>query len=254
MKLRATKFEMKIIKCCLTWVLALHICFLPMALSQARQAQLLLTGIFHGDEVAAESGEKWLALVPFGNGYALKETRLGIEFVKDEIIDEDGEATAKKVFIDLDKKPLFLVRGLPGIAAGPVETAVAEPLYLKIGNETPFKLNNDRRYALRVACDENSPLTVDHFGKCPLILKAQPKTQNIHDFQIYRPPGTKPVFAGDARPALIWAGDLNTDGALDLLIDVSNQYNTSALTLFLSSGPTSEALVIKAAAFITSGC
>ena len=105
-----------------------------------------------------------------------------------------------------------------------------------------------------VACDENRPLTVDHFGECLMILKTPARTQNIQNFQIYSPPGARPIFAGDASPAVIWAGDINTDGAIDLLIDVSNHYNTSALTLFLSSDTASDALVIRAAAFITSGC
>lgn len=235
-------------------VVVFHFCFLPIAQSQVNHAQLLLTGTFHGDEVTAKSGERWLALVPTDKGYAFQETRLGIEFVKDEVIDEDGQATAKKVFVDLDEKPLFLVRGLPGIAAGPVETMVAESRYLKIGIVASFKLSNGRRYKLTVACDQNGPLTVERFGKCPLILTAESGSQKIHHFQIYRPPDAKPIFAGDASPAVIWAGDLNTDGALDLLLDVSNHYNTSALTLFLSSEKPSEALVIKAAAFVSSGC
>ena len=242
------------IKFCLIGAVAFHICFLPVALSQVYHAQLLITGIFHGDAVVSQSGEKWLALVRSGKGYALKETRLGIEFVRDEMIDEDGKATAKKVSIDLNHKPLFLVRGAPGIAAGPVETMVAEPRFLKIGTAIPLKLMNDRHYELRVACDEDHPLSVDHFGECPLILKTQSKTQKIHNFQIYNPPGARPIFAGDASPAVIWAGDINTDGALDLLIDVSNHYNTSALTLFLSADTPSDRLVIRAAAFITSGC
>jgi hypothetical protein len=49
-------------------------------------------------------------------------------------------------------------------------------------------------------------------------------------------------------------GDLNTDGALDLLIDVSNHYNIAAWTLFLSSDTPTESLVNKAAEFVTSGC
>ena len=104
---------MKIFKFCLTCVLAFHLGFLPMALSHFNNAQLLITGIFHGDEVAAQSGEKWLALVPSGQGYALEETNIGIEFVRDEVIDDDGAATAKKVFIELAKRPLFLERGVP---------------------------------------------------------------------------------------------------------------------------------------------
>ena len=88
------------------------------------------------------------------------------------------------VFINIDKKPLFLVRGVPGIAAGPVETTISESRYLKIGTAISLKLMNGRHYALTIACDENSPLTVDHFGECSLILKSPSKTQKIQNLQI----------------------------------------------------------------------
>lgn len=245
---------MMIKKLCLASVFVFHICFWSPAMSQFNNAQLLMTGTFHGDEVVAESGETWLAMVPSGKGYALEKTCIKIEFVKDDIIDEDDAKTAKKVTIDLRKEPLFLVRGMQHMTPGRVETVTAKSLHLNIGDTLQFKLTNGRNYKLTVSCNSDSLKSVDHFKECPLILTAQTITQDIHHFQIYYPPQTKPMFAGDASPAVLWAGDLNTDGALDLLIDISNHYNTSAPTLFLSSTTQTDALVYKAAAFVTSGC
>ena len=238
----------------LAGIVIIQICFLSMAMSHESSQQLLFTGTYHGDEVTAKSGEKWLALVPSLGGYALEETPIRIEFVKDEIIDQKDEATAKKVLIDLNKKPLFLVRANQVIKPGSVEMATAKPQNLEIDSAIQLKLNNGRNYDVLVACDANSPLTVDNFRQCPLVLTTESMHQTINNFQIYSPPDSKPVFAGDASPSLIWAGDLNKDGALDLLIDLSNHYNISAPTLFLSSGAPSDALVVKAAEFITSGC
>ena len=39
----------------------------------------------------------------------------------------------------------------------------------------------------------------------------------------------------DASPRLIFAGDLNRDGRLDLIFDTTDHYNLSRPTLFLSS-------------------
>lgn len=245
---------MMIKKHCLAGVFAFQICFWSTAISQVDNAQLLMTGTYHGDEVVTEPGDKWLAMVPSGNGYALEKARIKIEFVKDDIIDEDGAKTAKKVSIDLNKQPLFLVRGIQGIENGRVETVTAKLLRLEINSPTQLKLTNGRIYKLSVACDENSPKSVDHFKECPLTLTTQFITQTIHNFEIYNPPDRKPIFAGDASPAVLWAGDLNTDGALDLLIDISNHYNTAAPTLFLSSTTQTDALVYMAATFATSGC
>jgi hypothetical protein len=241
-------------KFCFMAILIGHIWFLPDAISQVTAPQLLLTGAFHGDEVSARNGEKWLALVPSGNGYALEETQVRIKCVKDGFSTERVAETAKEVSIDSDKKPIFLVRGIQGIAPGKVETAITKPLVLEINRAIHLKLKNGRLYNLLLACDERAPKTVDNFKECSCIISNESKSQKIDNFQVYSPPGSEPIFASDAKPSLIWAGDLDRDGALDFVVDLSNHYNVSAPTLFLSSAAHNSDLVVKMAEFITYGC
>jgi hypothetical protein len=229
------------------------LCFPSLAIAQVNTPQLLLIGAFHGNEVVARSGEKWLAMVPLDKGYMLMETRVRIELVRDELQDKDNEATGKKVSAEINKKVLFLVREISTIKPGEVETIVTISSPLEINKSIPLRLRNGRFYTLSLVCEDTTPLTVDNFKECPLIVATGSNSQSIMNFSVYYPPNKKPIFASDARPSLLWAGDIDRDGAIDLLLDLTNHYNISNPSLFLSSAAQNNDLVDKAAEFITYG-
>ncbi len=58
----------------------------------------------------------------------------------------------------------------------------------------------------------------------------------------------------DAGWSLIWAGDLDGDGKLDLYVNVTQHYNVSERKLFLSSQAQKGQLVKEIAEFVTTGC
>ena len=58
----------------------------------------------------------------------------------------------------------------------------------------------------------------------------------------------------DGHPALLWAGDLDGDGRLDLVLDESDHYNVTETTLYLSSTAAPGALVGRAGRHRTTGC
>src|SRR5687768_2731605 len=49
--------------------------------------ELMETGEFHGDEVTAESGEKWVGLFGKNNDFHLASTNINVRLVHDEIVD-----------------------------------------------------------------------------------------------------------------------------------------------------------------------
>jgi hypothetical protein len=53
---------------------------------------------------------------------------------------------------------------------------------------------------------------------------------------------------------LLWAGDLDRDGKLDLLVTVSDHYNVAEQVLFLSSAAGAGGLVGEVARLRTTGC
>ncbi len=225
-------------------------------LSSESSPQLVLPGVFHADEVAVENGSTWLAVVPqHGHGFVIEEATVVVETVHDPIIDGEGEMTGVQVSApSCFRTPLFLVRGVDAIQTGWFDTTYGTPIPLKINEPFPIKVSSQRRYALLVDCDPNAPTTVDNFVECPLVLVHELSHQVLTTFSVYAPPDGDLGFASEAVPQLLWAGDIDRDGKLDLLLDLTNHYNASAPTLFLSSGAGEGELVAEIASLFITGC
>jgi hypothetical protein len=148
----------------------------------AGEPRLLRPGQYHGHEVTAVPGERWLALVRGAGGRdRLVPVTLQVDTVPD-MDEEEGTATGK--------------------------------------------------------------LVVRHRNQAQV-----PRT--------YRGYYTDGAFGGvgdDGIPNLIWAGDLDGDGALDLLIDLSDHYNMLRPTLYMSRKRGGRTLLEPVAAHESVGC
>jgi hypothetical protein len=218
------------------------------------KGRLLETGEFHGNEVNARSGEQWLGLYVTGKRSFLRPSTVRIQFVEDPVVDlETDKWTGKKVSIsNRTDNPIFLVRGIDGLRQGDVITVEGMPdryreeglkledvITLKLG-ETNYQLRLKGR---QVPVPYSKSETRLHNAR--LVLKVGESEQTLYSLK------DKPE---DAIWTLIWAGDLDQDGKLDLYLDLSWHYNISQRTLFLSSHAEKGKLVKKVAEFVTSGC
>ncbi|MDQ6652952.1 MAG: hypothetical protein M3Y84_09420 [Acidobacteriota bacterium] len=213
--------------------------------------QLLETGDFHGEEVTARSGEKWLGLYKTEPDAVLLPYRLKIDTIYDDLTDyEKGQLTGKRVDVDSPLKPLFLLKEATVLKEGPVITLYSAPQdfdkSLEKSRPINFKLNGTS-YVLNVAAPEGA-------GKCRetafppearLVLERGDSQQTLYSLEGC---GNDPVWY------LLWAGDLDHDGKLDLYVNVTQHYNVSEKRLFLSSQASQGELVKEVAEFITSGC
>src|SRR6185436_3206439 len=78
----------------------------------SQQSQRLIEpGEFHGEEISAQSGEKWLGLHITDENSMLLIYRLKVDAVNDLVVDEEGQATGRRVSVDLPLEPLFLIKG-----------------------------------------------------------------------------------------------------------------------------------------------
>ena len=212
--------------------------------------ELLETGDFHGDEVSARTGEKWLGLYISGNHSLLLNCRLQVEMVHDEIGDEPEEKTGKKVSVDPPLEPIFLVRRAKMLREGPVETVFAEkPNYERSLERIPpleLKLAQTSYVLKVVGSDDGAKCSEDSFPKnAQLVLAAGDSSQALYSLEGC---GNEPYWY------LLWAGDLDRDGKLDLYVSVTYHYNVSQRKLFLSSQASKGKLVKEVAEFATSGC
>ncbi len=211
--------------------------------------RLALTGSYHGDDVSAKSGEHWLALTGDGKQFALRDVTIAVRRVHDDVVDEDESArTGKDVSIKPELDAIALIRGA-NLTAGPVVTAAAQ---LEIGRDEskPIAFGGGNPYVARVTCSTPGK---QNESRCELRLEHDGVRQSVASFDGFMEDG-KFQFAGEQPPKVIWAGDLDRDGRLDLLVDTTNHYNVSSIALFLSSAAAKGKLVGRAAVFSATGC
>lgn len=223
-----------------------------MASASTEPIQILRTGLWHGNEVSAESGSEWWGIFPDGKGWTLKKALIEVVMARDSMVDGPDEKSGKRVTVSEDREPVLLVRGmensLPGRLDGirePLEVHALWPgpplsLALESGSR-PFQLS---LFATGTIEEEHSYVRVEDYRL--RIRRGSGKTlrwQTLHD-----------TFEISGRPRLHWAGDLDRDGVSDLLVDVADHYNEVHLVLFLSSIAKEGELLGKAAEWVTAGC
>ncbi len=227
----------------------------PFALAEDT-VQILTTGLHHGDEVTVESGPDWWGIFPEGDGFTLQSAPVTITIVEDGLVDDEGEATGKLVKVPQEAEPILLVRGIGAVKEGRIWAVKTEslPRMLYPGQIEAIRLDDHpNRDSLNLAAlgevrDESDHREVGIFNY-------QIKIFNDSDQDRKRQVVLNiPELQTDATPHLVWAGDLDRDGKLDLIFDATYHYNVTHLILYLSSAAKAGELVGKVAEWVTVGC
>lgn len=194
----------------------------PKPPAKGERIQVARSGHYHADEVPMKNGEQWFLALPKDESIRFK---LGSITVKSA---QEGMEGDKLLGAEADTPPLFMLRG---IAASTLERATTCPglrheppgRVLKAGELIPCPLPAQPEAALRAAPPAGSP------GSVELVLSHGKQRQVIGTY----------AESGNGMGEFIhvvWAGDLDGDGALDLLTDERLWYNqTVNLVLYLSS-------------------
>ncbi len=212
-------------------------------------------GNFHQGEAVARHGERWLALRVQADDGRLETTRVRVRKVFDEIVDAEGQATGSEVGSDKTDVVTYL-RG-PGLHAGPVAQArientadgrdpIAQTLHL-----------GDRHYRLATRCDAAADSAVDGPLVCAIDLIEGERRQVLVQMSGHRNEGNAVMglsLGDDASPHLMFAGDLDRDGRLDLIFNATDHYNVSRPVLFLSGAAEGDELLHAVAEYSAVGC
>lgn len=230
----------------------------------ARTAKILLveTGEgFHGDEVKARNGDRWLGLYVTRRGSFLAESTVTVRRVFDPIMDEDErkptgkdederKPTGKSVSVSGREAPVFLVKN-----AGMLKPGEATTIYRggreeahSFGRKTHVTLKlGGQTYQLRVVSPKR--LSPEAPGRLPpdakLTLTSGSSVQTLYSLN---------KGSGDIDWYLLWAGDVDGDGKLDLYLSLSYHYNIEQRRLYLSSQAKAGNLVSQVAEFAITGC
>lgn len=199
------------------WLLSLAAAASEPPDSPAPDWPLLIPGRYHAGEAPTRPGIGWLALTPVGGVWRLEPVIVRARAVHDAVLDAEGQRTG--VEIRASRPEAIALLRLPGLRAGKVDTP-----------------------ALRFK-DEARPIAV---GDAPLRMEFKGQAYRLvaEADRILLQQGSRSTPLGDLLPAsperelateLLWAGDLDGDGGLDLLMRFSGA-NEGGVCLFLSSG------------------
>jgi hypothetical protein len=193
-----------------------------LAAAAAHPVELLRPGLFHKGEIAVEAGSEWLGLAPAAlpSGYAWRPYAIDVEPAMDPLVDQDSERTGSEVKV-AGPPPLILLRGLDRLRDVKVETAFASAKGQTLTPAAALDLRlGAAHYRLTLAPDGASA-----------ILQSPAARQVVR--QIPR----------GGRCDVLWAGDLDGDGRLDILLHFIDNPARRDLILFLSSGAGKGSLV-----------
>lgn len=223
-------------------VVALTLLAAPLAGAASARQRLLETRVFHGDEVRERSGHTWLALFVSRRRSELRSERVSIRRAHDDVVDlSPGERTGKRVSVPGKTKPVFLVHGIGRLRPGAVRSIFHGKRSLASEPHATLRLGR-RIYHLR---------TITPFGEsmrgARLEISSGPASQVLYRLSSRGTP-SEPDWE------LLWAGDLDGDGKLDLYVQVGDHYNLADRRLFLSSHARRGRLLGEAARLVTVGC
>jgi hypothetical protein len=229
---------------------SLAILFLVSTPAAQSAIHIITPGSFHGDEVPADTPGSWFALVRDGGGASLQPVLVSVTAVRDEIVDDIGETTGRRVDVSPKLEALVLVKGLASLRPGPVSTTLVEQRI----DETHLDAHSSNvSYRFVVLCGDTYLIAGQRQQECELRIRSQSVEQSLFTYGTYFE-GDHRLWASGLPPSVVWAGDLDGDGRLDILLNTSNHENVNEMRLYLSSTATFGRLVSEVARFEHVGC
>jgi hypothetical protein len=183
----------------------------------------------------------WLGLYrkPIG-GYDLRETVVRI--------DTNPRACAPATIVTTDSLPyVFLVAGVPGLRAGPVDTAFRGYTFLAPGQQLSIRLGA-RHYRLTARGASHAVPYSTVYSPYELGITVLGNQDSA--FQVLDSLG----FSADNTPEVLWAGDIDRDARLDLFLQLPGAGYSRQFKLFLSSLARPSELVAEAGSFYWPDC
>ena len=162
----------------------------------------------------------WLGLFRDDSGYAWKATRVQVQWAPNPL-SEDGKSrwTSKVIRVADQGQPIFLLKGMPELEK--VSIHAAQYVQRKPSDASPSELKiqfNSSFYEVRMLAESEKE------KKAELVLISGSRRQVIDRLD----PNGKDW-------QVVWAGDLDGDGKLDLLLYAEDDDVSSHLKLMLST-------------------
>ena len=206
---------------------------------------LLQPGLYASEEVRAPLGDQgpgWFALVvSLEGGARLQATAVTVAAVPHPL---DRSESAREVLTPGLEDAVILLRGLPAMKAGPVPSTGLLPSVVRLG--APVSLPALAQSGLPPGAVSRLQLVSGAPGPARLFFEGGSATA----------PRRQELLRAEDEPYLHWAGDLDGDGRIDLLLSAerAEPHPVTRLELYLSGRAAADDLVGLAAALVFGGC
>lgn len=225
-----------------------------------RMIDILDDGIFRRSEIVAKDGERWMVLTENGGELSFISRTAKVRQLRS--VSWPGEERDAKLSFDHSGKPFFAIKNLNAVKKGPVTTLFhlkrwaekeggsSDFVEISDGFRREYTLGNET-YILRTSYG----LTSDGTKAAVLVLESGGKIQILKQIQ-YVTPDRKRPYEGERNiiGSLLWVGDMDGDGELDLYFDEFNEKGFTYTELHISSQAADGKLVGFAADFGMAGC
>ncbi|MEN2400447.1 hypothetical protein GKZ90_0011700 [Flavobacterium sp. MC2016-06] len=208
-------------------------------------------GPFHSEEVHEDADKKiWFGLFRAKGNFYLAETNIMTNRVNDVIVDENEEdATGWEVDTSINDTCFILIEKVPYLSDRIVQNIKIQE---KIYPQEEFKFNfSGVEYILHATGDkrkENENSDWFEVSNYKLYLTAIIDGKRHTDLIVAEKRFDEQMIK------ILFAGDIDGDGKLDLIINTSYHYNLSRPTIYLSKPAEKGKLIKPIGAFPTVGC
>jgi chloramphenicol 3-O-phosphotransferase len=216
--------------------------FMPMASAvDTISTEIMQVGTFHGGEVPNVAGRNWLALMVDGEHAELKTAAPKIKTVFDGIMDnEKDKASYSGKQVEMKGPEPFMLIRRDGLKTGVIKQA-----NISATDNGQTIIFDNAKYTVQHQCQKKSK--DEEFQACKVYLVGNGINQWLGN--------TKENNESDFAETISvsWAGDIDRDGKLDLIIEKS-RYNNSDTVLLLSSAANAGKHLLEVAKLSRQGC
>ncbi len=215
----------------------------------AKTYKILVPGVFNRSVVRDIDGKEWYGLFKTVSGCVLEPVEIKTKSCPAPFSGRPGDTSGVSITVEHPLEPLLLVGSSHGFKTGSISTHFTGDRFIQAG--VLIRLGKHCFLtALGLVTDVGwrHPSDIPTFNYQVLLLK-YPFSRDDRQILIQHESA-----AGESTPSLLWAGDLDRDGQLDLLLDISNHYAARHYVLYMSSEADAGDLVKPVAELFRSGC
>lgn len=193
--------------------------------------KILTVGTFHGDEVwDSADKEKWFGLFQNMKGFYIAETKLNTNRVADGIVDEnENDTTDWEVQTVNNDTSLILIEGLNYLTHHYVQQADLSKEQIFPGDTLPINYLGIDYIIFAIGEKKKIQENLELYKVWNYKLYVAAKINGQQHINLLAQPNFD-----DQMIKSIFAGDIDGNEILDLIMDTSRHYNVSSPTVYLS--------------------